>query len=422
MNKKSTPVTSFTPDIDKLVRSAPHVPEFKPFHKEALLEASLSTGNTNTPDYLFVLKAAGKVISPLVCSTKGFLSGIIPTRQIKEQAKHTAYLNTLSNIVDGVFNTPTWYTFLKSLGIAQLPASLVVSFVGLLFANAFFEGASKYRKGSKIWSSGGFLGLIMMNLIQTAISGVGTVLWVNRGQLPEKVAETTYITYTVDNPKKAVSRLNQPLLDEIDRLETYCKEAVRRAEELNESESSNFDNYYNRHFGTHAELHRQWANEPLEIIPICRQPAVLRMRVEENRQKVLTPVRELIENETKYATKLELLKNHNKALYSLKFDEKGRPKAPLDELDASYSLLMESLMEGNIGPVIISLSFITISAGTSFFSIWFTYFLLTSRAFEQASDERKIQIGQSYVNQVRQALNNEISLSRKNVQQDDTTL
>ncbi len=124
-------------------------------------------------------------------------------------------------------------------------------------------------------------------------------------------------------------------------------------------------------------------------------------RFDRIRTDTLAPIKQAVENKASYATTLEFLKKELPETYQLYFTPAGEIKNGIDLVATAAQFLKERVSKGDLAPVLIALILNGVSLITSLAAVYSMYFLVTSDEFQEAADEKKLQMARKYLSAIK---------------------
>lgn len=359
---------------------------------------------------LGVIQSIRSKLSILICQERDILNNTIPTAPLKAKAHTTATINTISNITDFLLNQSFWAAVLKSSSPFSLALALAINTFILITANKAVSWSSSYRKDCRIWASGGFLKLVAINGICTAITFVGSTITTGGSLLPEFKANQIFHEQTTTKVEEATRTIMGDLYDNIPHFQSQCKEGDEMVQQLKRAGDPNFHRKYRELYGSYAERYTEWtALEDFSLVPICHKEAWIVARFDRIRTDTLAPVKGAVEKKASYATTLEFLKKELPDTYQLYFTPAGEVKNGIDLVATAAQFLRERVSEGDFAPIFIALILNGVSAITSFAAVYSMYFLVTSDEFQEAADEKKLQMARKYLSAIKSKASQQLS-------------
>ena len=190
------------------------------------------------------------------------------TPALKKSAVTTAAVMTGSNLIDALGNFSVFFFAFKSLSLVPaLGISVLMTVAVLKVANALCVASSHGHKGRWGWAMTALvLGLIPINILQTAATGVGAEIFNNASELAQLRASDSLqaILKTKDDKLTEAKKNLPPVITECQQ-EKQALEAMPRKNALEEKA---FQSRYVRIYGT-FQNQSQPLNLPLEQLPLC---------------------------------------------------------------------------------------------------------------------------------------------------------
>ena len=211
------------------------------------------------------------------------------TPELKKSAWATASMMTTSNWIDAIGNFSCFFFAFKSLSLVPaLGFACLMTGTVLVAVNAVSVGSAHGHKGR--WSlaiASLILGLIPLNILQTAATGIGVEVFNNQPELAQlRSRDSLEDILKVKKNKLALALANQPKVINECQQEKQSLETMPRKTDLEEKA---FQSRYVRIYGT-FQSQSQPMTLPLDQLPLC----VRANRVEADYEKQIQGLKEEI--------------------------------------------------------------------------------------------------------------------------------
>jgi hypothetical protein len=190
------------------------------------------------------------------------------TPELKKSAWATAAILTTSNWIDAIGNFSCFFFVFKSLTLVPaLGFACLMTGTVLVAVNAVSVGSAHGHKGR--WSlaiASLILGLIPLNILQTAATGIGVEVFNNQPELAQlRSKDSLEDILKVKENKLALALANQPKVINECQQEKQSLETMPRKTDLEEKA---FQSRYVRIYGT-FQSQSQPITLPLDQLPLC---------------------------------------------------------------------------------------------------------------------------------------------------------
>lgn len=111
-----------------------------------------------------------------------------PSEKLKKDSRSTYWVATIANAINVLTSTPAIFFGFSNLGVLGPVLTAAISVGILKVSNESTSAAAASAKGNRLWSSQGLIVFIGLNVLLSAISGIGSELIVNRSGLRHKLA------------------------------------------------------------------------------------------------------------------------------------------------------------------------------------------------------------------------------------------
>ncbi|MEB3190425.1 MAG: hypothetical protein VKL42_08800 [Snowella sp.] len=242
------------------------------------------------------------------------------TPALKKSAKATAAVMTGSNLIDALGNFSCFLFASKSLPfVLALGTSVTMTVVVIKMANALCVASSHGHKGRWGWAITALVcGLIPINILQTAATGVGAEIFNNAPELAQLRASDSLQAILKTKEEKLSQALANPpqVITECQR-EKQALETMARRTDLEEKA---FQSRYVRIYGT-FQNQNQPLNLPLEQLPLCIRANRLQTGYDDNLQLLKQDISNFKSQRAAMGNDLDFLKQIAPAQYKKTFVE-----------------------------------------------------------------------------------------------------
>jgi len=245
---------SHSPEYERLVREAKE----KVAGKDSLAEEK--TGSVEK-----VLSVSSDL---LFAKPREFNGRAIVSEELDEHAKITARVVTVSNSIDFCFNLPFFFYAFGFLG--SVPSgiiSLAISLGVLRFGNDTAAAVASRKSSNRFWSSAAILGLVVLNVVQSIASGIGTELFGNQKALSQLHAGSE-VEKRISFEEASIERLKVPDSAEYKKAKEICEDGDYKLAGL-EQDDPEWDRIYVQLYGTWKQQEQGFSNVPTESLPAC---------------------------------------------------------------------------------------------------------------------------------------------------------
>ncbi|MDY6940832.1 MAG: hypothetical protein SWY16_24640 [Cyanobacteriota bacterium] len=252
---------SFTKEIERLEKI-----ENDP--KQADLVARAKNPDARPSTFKRVAKVvrsvAKSVLGLAIAEPKDFHGTAIVTKDLENHSRLTAGTVSVSSAFNGVTNMSLLIYAFKSMGSAGVPMALAANILILIFTNKTASAASGVKKGNRPWVFCATGAMILANLLQSIVAGVGTELMLNQSGLSQILAEQS-----IQGQTEGVEALKKPSPEYLE-AQKRCQEGERELAGIPKSDPR-WESLYVRLHGTWAERDTDWSQKPLDRLPLCRK-------------------------------------------------------------------------------------------------------------------------------------------------------
>ncbi len=341
-------------------------PDYQHLVKSAKTGQSKSSQDDDNLD--MVMKVQKFLRDIFIANGDHFHGTAYVTKALKKEAKITASVVTISNLVDFVGNAPVFWFAFKSLGF--LPAFGIALILDTLLLHGTNEVATAVAQGKKTnqtWAKTALLmGLIPLNILQTFASGVGAELFNNGSELNQIQAQRV-LDETISKQAEVIENLNNfesPLYQSV---QTRCLSGEAELKATTPS-SPQWDSIYVRLYGTWQDKDRAWENVKLELLPVCRQ--MTRLENQKNQQfSEYQQAKNLLEQQQQKRAEISndviFLERYYPTIYQQHFDRQGQMKSGVKTVAIATENFFYKMLNGKWSELGISLFFFSVSAITS---------------------------------------------------------
>ena len=287
-----------------------------------------------------------------------------------ELAKATlvvAIAATIANWWNAATTLPFIYFIFKDFGLFTWPLTGAINVALIKFGNSVAEGAAAKQPLTLGFARIGITGFILLNLVQTLMSGVGAELLLNKSGLSRELGKQLVNDSIFIPLEKNISDLSQKdqttisARHQCDRL-TQKLEALEpndlKREELHLAAYGTYQERLDGRFKTKSEdAIAQW--------PACPKANLLEQQHKENltqakeqKQKIFTEVKN-------HGSELAYLKKVKPEIYQTRFTESGEIESGTEAIRVAIVLFNDKFFTGQWADLGSSLFFFAMSAITS---------------------------------------------------------
>ncbi len=311
--------------------------------------------------------ALGKrLLSLCIADSDEFHGTAYVTPQLKQQAQVTARVVSASSLLDFATNWPLLFFAFKDLGALAFPISLLTNAILLKFTNDTAAATSSRHSKNGKWSKAAAFGLVGMNALQSAVSGVGIELLNNQPMLNQQMAGELIQSQIAG-------------LEDLKTLDAPQYQAVKERCETGEQEFSNMDLSNPRRDSLFTQLYGQWLERnvdrsqlPLEQLPICEQVERLEKEAFQAYEQAKAWLEEKLIDRSKIGNDVAFLRQEMPEVYESAFDEYGNIKSGVEAVRIATENFFGKLATGEFKSLGFSLFFFSLSVVTSTAATWMT--------------------------------------------------
>ena len=338
-------------DSSKYQQILSHI-ENDPQHSDIVQQAQGEETNSKWHYFKFVWRI-------LVTSPSELHGKALVTKEVKKQATGVAVVTTVSNVTDFALNWSLYFFLFKNLGaLVALPASLAVNLLLLISANSIAAGVPQSLTKNKKSSSTALFLFILLNILQTGFSGIGSELLGNQPELRKMKAEELVVEerVKVEELKVTLPRLREK--------QQECAAGKRKLDDPNIT-SQEWNRIYVDINGTFKQRSRGWSKVDRSQLPVC----VLSEYMAEEHEQKYQEAEEKLERRVKAPNEVTFLQNEYPAIYAEAFTDEGELKSSVDALRLATLNLFGKISSGQIYSLGYTLLLLSISIVTSIASI-----------------------------------------------------
>jgi len=348
------------PDYDHLVKAAKA--------DAAQEQATTSDHQASRSNWQKALNGARQAVAWGVNSFRAhpedFHGTSIVTPELKKHSQLTANVVTSASIINFISNQSLFLFAFKGLALGLGPiASLAFNFLILRLTNACATSVSSSRKGIKGWSNVAFGGLVLLNVMQSLVAGVGIQLMLNKPALQNKQAEIL-----VDEEFQAQKNRIQELGTPDRKLYKIAQQKCNRLKDISKSHPK-YDSIYVQNYGPYAQRNRDWSEVPLGELPYCRQVQRLNDQAGDKQKQAQEKLEQLKQNR-RNIDDLQLLKQEYPQVYEQNYNEQGQLVSGTDQVNTAAIYFFENLYKLKFNKIGFSFFFFLLSIVTSLFATW----------------------------------------------------
>lgn len=311
----------------------------------------------------------------LVADVNDFSGKAIVTQELAASAKVTARVVTVSNSIDFCFNFPFFVYAFRFLGpIPSVLASLAISIGVLKFGNDTAAAVASRQSSNRFWSHAAFLCLVLINLVQSVASGIGTELFGNQMALSQlKASELVEQRLTL--AERSIEEMQVPSSEEYRNAASKCEEGERQLSNLPRDDPKWHATYVEL-YGRWSEQDRDWSRVASESLPSCRKVDRLLAEVSGSSayQNAQGQFSEAMSKRAEIGSDLFFLKEQYPPIYALHFDESGELKSGIEAVRLATLNFLGKLQQGDFSGLGFSLFIFSISSITSLAACLLTAF------------------------------------------------
>lgn len=309
------------------------------------------------------------------------------TDKVKQDAVVVSRIVNYSNLLDAVTNAPLWFFAFKSMG--SIPAfflSFIISGVVLSFSNNLSTAIN--RKNQKALFTETFTAfslLVILNIIQSLMSGVGTELFNNQDKLSQ-IKATDIVQEQLITTHSYVENIKNNPSPRYGEVKQQCESGEK---ELNGISRNNprWDSLYANLYGTWQEKNKNWSGYDIAQIPICMQMNLMREEVFVEYEKAQQNYNNLLAARAETNNDLIFLAQTFPNVYQLHFNGEGRINSGIELVGLATENFLSKLWAGNFGDITLSLVIMSFSFVTSFGACLYTWFYAQDKDVKLSWDD-----------------------------------
>lgn len=289
-------------------------------------KAKLIQQGKHTPEEKHITSTKQKIANLCFVNPDDLHGKVYVTEDLEKNSNLTARVITIANGINAFPNLPFLFFCFQNMGF--LVASLTtVGITGGIFGigNIFGGAVARNKPGNKIWSRWAFVGLVSLNIIQTAASGIGIELINNRSKLDGMYATTITNEYLAKKEQKVedLATINDPSYEAI---QQKCEAGEAKLNSLSRTNPL-WDSFFVKLYGLHDERNKNWEKIPFQQLPICRQ--VTRIQDENNLkyEKASNDYQFLLTARVDAGSDVQFLKSNALSAYQQHFNDNGEMKS-----------------------------------------------------------------------------------------------
>ncbi|MBL1211110.1 hypothetical protein [Geminocystis sp. GBBB08] len=150
---------------------------------DILEKAKLIQQGKYIPEEKQISSKVQKIIDVCIVNPDDLHGKVYVTKDLEKNSKYTAGAITVANWINAFPNLPFLFFCFQNMGFLIASGAAVGITGGILSIGNIFGGAvARNKPGNKSWSQWAFFGLVTLNIIQTAASGIGIELINNRSK------------------------------------------------------------------------------------------------------------------------------------------------------------------------------------------------------------------------------------------------
>ncbi|MGI0480842.1 hypothetical protein ACN4EE_08625 [Geminocystis sp. CENA526] len=287
------------------------------------------------------------------------------TEAVETHSKITAGSITFANWINCVSNFPLFLFMVQNIHPVIGFTSALAS-TGILLGTGNVLGASvaRYKKGNRIWSLlGGFVGLMGLNILQTATTGIGVELFNNRSQF-DRIYATQIADNYLDSKDAEISRLSEFDDPIYQNLKQQCETGQAKLESLSVNHPQR-DSLHVQLFGTFAQRNDQWETKPFQQLPLCRQVTRLEDKQNQLIETASAHYHNLLLDRTQTGSDIKFLQTVAPNLFQEHFTKEGQIKSGTVLVGLATTQVYSKLFNGEWSQLGLSLFMFLLSGITS---------------------------------------------------------
>ncbi|MBE9155997.1 hypothetical protein IQ265_03995 [Nodosilinea sp. LEGE 06152] len=297
------------------------------------------------------------------------LHGRASTREIRERSDLTGAFGTGANLINLILTQPFFVAL--SGPIVGTAISVGVYWLSNLSQKIAVRTADERRP----WGNRGYLGFVLLSILQTGLSPWGTALLLFRSDLNNQLAERVVVEFVNSDVQFEVEAANEKKELASDKQEE-CDDLLKEYNQKKNAGDLAYDRPYILALGKYManEPADRWDGKPIASLPAC--PAARRLELEANAQ--MEQAQELVsrrnaEMRTTYGDSyVTYLKVERPDLFEAYFNNSllgTRIRSGVTELAEAQALVVS----GKSGPTLVMIVFTLLSAITSYTALTLTY-------------------------------------------------
>ncbi len=297
------------------------------------------------------------------------LHGRASTREIRERSNLTGAFGTGANFINLVFTQPFFVAL--SGPVVGTVTSVGVYWLSNLSQKIAVRAADERRP----WGNRGYLGFVLLSILQTGLSPWGTALLLFRGDLNNQLAERIVVEFVNSDVKSEVeaAEVKKELALE---QQKKCDDLLKEYHQKKNAGDLAYDRPFILALGKYMadEPPNRWDGKPIHDLPAC--PAAKRLEIEANAE--MEQAQELLsrrnaEMQTAYGDSyVTYLKVERPDLAEAYFSSSifgPRIRSGVTELAEAQALVVS----GKSGPTLVMIVFTLLSAITSYTALALTF-------------------------------------------------
>jgi hypothetical protein len=283
------------------------------------------------------------------------------TLELRQQAKITARMTTLSSLLDFVGNQPLFL-----FAFAGVPLSWLWAFALNLGLLKLTNDCSAVTSGKKFlnrnWSKVGMSGFIFLSLVKSIVSPVGVELLNNKSQLAQLRARELIVAQgqNLDELKNLSNSRH-------DVAQKACEKSMQELAQMGRNHPLWESTYVRTHGQWNQTNNKDWSGYQPEQIPICHRPAALQAQDSQAYEAAKKEWQAVLAARVgrNSLSDLAFIRENIPALYRETFDEQGELRSGVDAVRLASLNLFAKLLRGDLAGTGFSLFFMLISLSTS---------------------------------------------------------
>lgn len=356
--------------LEEIERQYPHLVEQAKQQRDAKSPEWLTDLQTN---YKWLIDPITKVgnffLDLLIARSNKFHGKAYVTRGLEADSRTTAAVVTGSHLLDLPANLLlTFYGFKDFGNPIALIASTGFSLLILRFSNDTAIAVAGYKPGKKAWSNIAMAGLIGIHIVEALVAGVSIELFNNQPVLSNQKAAEVIEQKVQRLELLKTSASNNPKYLAVQK---QCQEGEQ---ELNRMPRSNprWDSLYVRLYGSWAEQNKDWSEEPMNKIPLCKQEVVIREESLRRYEQTKAELDEKLALRTHIGSDLLVLKQQFPDDYHYYFTPSGELKSGVEASRLAINNFFGKMVKLDFAGLGFSLFFFSIAAISSAISCGLT--------------------------------------------------